>query len=103
MKVRFSAEAKADLAQIAGYIGADDPERAISFIDQLEATCLSLADFPGRFPLLDRYEKSGVRQLVHGNYLIFYRVEDGGVMVLRVLHGARDYMALLFPDAGEGG
>jgi plasmid stabilization system protein ParE len=31
-------------------------------------------------------------------YLIFYRVSDEGVEILHVLHGARDYEAILFPD-----
>lgn len=32
------------------------------------------------------------------DYLIFYRVFDGLVEVIHVLHGARNYEALLFPD-----
>lgn len=100
MKVRFSAEAKVDLASIADFIATDDPERAISFVDELSASCLSLTDFPRRFPLVAGYEAHGIRHRVHGNYAIFYRVEPEGVTVLHVLHGAMDYAAILFP--GEG-
>lgn len=39
-----------------------------------------------------------VRKLVHGNYLIFFRIVETNVEILHVLHGARDYQALLFPD-----
>jgi toxin ParE1/3/4 len=35
---------------------------------------------------------------VHGNYLIFYRIDPDHVVVVHVLHGARDYEAILFPD-----
>jgi plasmid stabilization system protein ParE len=35
---------------------------------------------------------------VHGSYLIFYRVGDERVTVIHVLHGVRDYEAVLFPD-----
>lgn len=100
MIVRFSVEAKADLAQIADFIAADDPERAIGFVDELAVSCLALGDFPKRFPLVERYAERDVRHRVHGNYLIFYRVEFDCVVVLRILHGATDYAAVLFPDAG---
>jgi plasmid stabilization system protein ParE len=33
---------------------------------------------------------------VHGNYLIFYRIDPDHVV--HVHHGARDYEAILFPD-----
>ena len=45
-----------------------------------------------------RLEKHGVRRRLHGNYLIFYRIEADRLVVLHVLHGARDYGAILFPD-----
>jgi len=57
-----------------------------------------LTTFPERFPLVPRYDSEGVRHRAMGNYLIFYRVESGEVVILHVLHGARDYSALLFPE-----
>ncbi|MFD2183895.1 type II toxin-antitoxin system RelE/ParE family toxin [Rhodoplanes azumiensis] len=44
------------------------------------------------------WEDRGIRRRTHGNYLIFYRIEDDEVQVLHVLHGARDYTSILFPD-----
>ncbi|MBV9118553.1 MAG: type II toxin-antitoxin system RelE/ParE family toxin, partial [Acetobacteraceae bacterium] len=35
---------------------------------------------------------------LHRNYLIFYRIEADRVVIIRVLHGARDYESVLFPD-----
>lgn len=40
-----------------------------------------------------------MRHRVHGNYLIFYRVETEAVVVLHILHGAMDYAGLLFPGS----
>ena len=97
MIVCLTAEAERDLEEIGDRIARDDPRRAVSFIQELRAACLGLADFPARFPLVPRYERQGVRHRVHGNYLIFYRAEGGEVVVLHVLHGATDYGALLFP------
>ena len=39
-----------------------------------------------------------IRRRVYGNYLIFYRTMSDAVEVLHVLHGARDYENLIFPD-----
>ncbi|WFU08405.1 type II toxin-antitoxin system RelE/ParE family toxin [Rhizobium sp. CB3090] len=35
----------------------------------------------------------------HGDYLIFYRIKESVVEVLRVLRGARDYERVLFPES----
>jgi plasmid stabilization system protein ParE len=44
-----------------------------------------------------RYQQSGVRRRIHGNYLIFYSVRGVDIFVLHVLHGAMDYESILFP------
>lgn len=98
MIVRLSAEAEQDLERIADYIALDNPVRAVSFLQELRGKCLALADMPERFPLVPRYEASGVRRRSHGNYLIFYRVEPEKVVVIHILHGAQDYAAILFPN-----
>ncbi len=98
MKVRLTAEAERDLETIGDWIARDDPRRALSFVGELRDACLGIADFPARFPLVPRYEAQGVRHRVHGNYLIFYRVEAEEVVVIHVLHGAMDYAGSLFPE-----
>ena len=48
---------------------------------------------------MPRHAHLGVRRRVHGAYLIFYRIEKEAVVIIHILHGSRDYEALLFPDA----
>jgi plasmid stabilization system protein ParE len=98
MTVRFTAEAEGDLEAIADRIAEGDPARAVSFVEELRARCLSLLPFPERFALGPRYEAQGVRHCVHGNYLIFYRVQGAEVTVIHILHGAIDYAGVLFPQ-----
>lgn len=95
MIVQISAEAERDIEAIGDYIARDSPRRALTFLRELRGKCLGLADMPERFPLVPRYEAAGVRHRVHGNYLIFYRVEPEKVVILHILHGARDYDAVL--------
>jgi plasmid stabilization system protein ParE len=58
-----------------------------------------LGQNPLRFQLVERYASRGVRRRVHGQYLIFYRVDTDAVRVVRIINGARDYEALLFGDS----
>lgn len=100
MIVRLSAEAEGDLERIGDYIAQDNPRRALSFVLELRDACMSLADMPLAFPLVPRYERYGVRRRVHGNYLIFYRVDADEAAIIRVLHGAMGYAAILFEGDG---
>jgi plasmid stabilization system protein ParE len=59
---------------------------------------MRLADNPLAFPLVPRHEHKGFRRRVFRGYLIFYRVEASAISVVRILHGAQDYEAVLFAD-----
>lgn len=99
MKVYLSAEAETDLERIGDYIAQDNPTRALSFVRELRTKCLGLADFPQRFALVPGYESHHIRHRVHGNYVIFYRLDtDDRVIVIHILHGATDFAALIFPS-----
>ncbi len=98
MIVAFTHGAERDLENIGDHIALDDPIRAISFIRELRLKCLGLAAMLNRFPLVPRHAAVGVRRCGHGDYLIFYRIELKQVTVLHILHGARDYPAILFPE-----
>jgi plasmid stabilization system protein ParE len=98
MRVDFADEAEFDLESIGDFIAQDNPLRAATFVEELRDRCFGLAEFPLRFPLLDSYRRSGIRKFVHGSYLVFYLAESEAVSVVRILHGASDYEALLFPE-----
>jgi plasmid stabilization system protein ParE len=94
MKVVIAAAAKADLVEIGEYIHSHNPVRAVTFVDELLDRCDVLADMPGLFHWFRvmRNTESG------RDYLIFYRAFEDLVEVIHILHGARNYEALLFPD-----
>jgi len=94
-----TAEAEADLESIGDYIARGNPGRAVSFIQELQGVCGSILAAPNAYPLVPRYEGSGIPRRAHGNYLIFDRATDAAVEVIHILHGARDYEPLLFPEA----
>ncbi|MGL5363927.1 MAG: type II toxin-antitoxin system RelE/ParE family toxin [Bosea sp. (in: a-proteobacteria)] len=98
MKLVIAAQAEADLEQIADYIAADSPVRALSFVRELRQSCMSLLEWPESHSLVPRHEAAGIRRRVHGNYLIFFRVNASNIEVLHILHGAMDYERILFGE-----
>ena len=87
-----------DLLQIAQTIAVENSARAETLLTEMHDRCLRLEEFPESHTLVPDPLKRGVRRAVHGNYLIFFRVRGSVVQVLHVLHGARDYLRLLFPE-----
>jgi len=96
--VVLTAEAETDLESIAEYISRDSVTAALNIVHDLREKCLALADAPRGYPLVPRYEHQGIRRCPFGSYLIFYRVGTEIVEVVHILHGARDYEPLLFPE-----
>lgn len=98
MEVILLPEAEVDLEEIAAYIARDNPMRAVTFVLELRAACVSLADMPEAFPLVPRFAVFGIRRRIHGVYQIFHRPMGKPVYridVLRILHGSRDITPLL--------
>lgn len=92
MRLRFSDEARAQIAEIYAYIAERNPRAAAGVIERIRAAAELLQEFPyigreGREP--------GTREwVVRGlPYIIVYELNVSGpdeLMVLAVFHGARD-------------
>ena len=81
--------ARMDLIEIGDFIALDNPERAASFVAEIESRMIEVAERPGSFPARDELHK-GLRSARHGRYLIFFVKAGDEVRIVRVLHGARD-------------
>lgn len=99
-KIYYSVESRRDLNEIWDYIAselqnASAAERVVTGI--LDAV-QQLADFAELGAPLSSIAdvEDGFRFLVVGNYLTFYRIENGGVYIDRILYGRRDYLRILF-------
>jgi toxin ParE1/3/4 len=103
VKVILLPEALADLKAISAFIAEDNPSRARSFSAELRARCASLSKHPRRFPVARDRVGIQIHKLVHGRYLIFYRVLATHVDVMRVIHSARDWVVLFEETDDQGG
>lgn len=99
MKVRFSRQARSDIAEITKAISQANPRRAETYINALEEACIALSDMPDAFQIFARRNGKEIRRKPHGSYIILYRVTTGNVDILRIIHGARDYQSLFRPKA----
>jgi toxin ParE1/3/4 len=97
VKVRFSAEALRDLESIGDYIAKDSAARAREFVLTLREKALAIGDMPHVYPIVQRYANKELRRRVFRDYLIYYRVQNGAVQIVHIVHGARDIGALFDP------
>jgi len=94
MKYRISDEAQRDLAGIGQHIAQDNPERAVSFVDELTAKFRIVAERPLSFPAREDWHPE-LRSALHRPYTILFRVADDHVDIVRIFHGARDIPNLI--------
>jgi toxin ParE1/3/4 len=84
--------ASADLSEIWEFIAQENIERADAFIDRIDEKFRALAEQP----LMGRERRElgpGIRSIAMAPYVVFYEALPDGVMIVRVLHGARDVKA----------
>jgi len=98
-KVTRKPDVRIDLIELADYISQDSLDAALQFLEAAEKTFDFLATHceVGQLCNFHSQETDGVRVWrVDGfkNHLIFYRVVEDGIDVVRVLHGARDMEAI---------
>jgi toxin ParE1/3/4 len=95
MPHRLAPQAAADLDDVWYYVAKESGslEIASRLIDSITNRFLLLA----RHPYLGRSRDDdfgiGSRSFVVGEYVIVYRVANGDVVILRVVHGRRDIEA----------
>ena len=84
MKLIFTHDALHSLQNIGDFIVKDNPSRALTFVMELETRCKELLNAPQAYPVVLQKNNYSICRLVHGNYLIFYRVDKSAVIVLHV-------------------
>ena len=94
VRIVRSPAAKDDLIDIWCAIAMDSPRAADKLVDAIAKRIFQLADFPDSGTVREDIAPDA-RALVEGSYLILYRHNGSTVEIVRVVHGARDLMALL--------
>jgi toxin ParE1/3/4 len=89
----IAPEASRDLEEISTYYSIHNIEAGEKLISELENRCKYLVSFPkmGRSYQMIRPDLRGI---ACSGYIIFYRVSETSVVILRVVNGSRDLETL---------
>jgi toxin ParE1/3/4 len=100
MRVRLSKRSELDLEEIGDYIAVDSPMNAVRFLRELRDACNRIGHMPTGYRARPELGE-GIRSSAVKAYTIFFLIEADEVLVVRVLHGARDINADDFVPEGN--
>jgi addiction module RelE/StbE family toxin len=90
VKIKWSRNALNDLSFIHQYISKDSSFYATRLIDKIVLSIEKLKDFPFSGRMVPERNDETIRELIQGNYRIFYKIQSSKqVTILRIHHSAR--------------
>ena len=97
--IEYSMESKQDLIDIKRYMkyNLQEPNTAQKLIAKIKKEIDSLKDNPEMFSIIDDdiIKRFKIRKLVIDNYIVFYRINDENIQIVRVMYGRRNWITLL--------
>ncbi len=98
----FSPQALKDLEETKAYITEElcNEQAAVKTVSKILKNIRMLSEFPESAPLLSSIVDfdTNYRFLVCGNYVVFYRLEENKVHIIRIIYGRRNFMQILFGE-----
>jgi len=94
MKIEWTEPALLDLESIRGYIRRDSQYYAARFVEKIIEAIDNLKAFPEMGRHVPEAEDKNMRELMLQNYRIIYRAESERMLIIAVIHGARDFSHL---------
>ena len=86
-----------DFDEIWTYIAVRDLAAADRLVDRFDAMLKAIASTPQMGRKVEELAP-GLRSFPVGNYLIFYRLFEDGIQLIRLLHGAREITPEYFKE-----
>ena len=88
--IEYSKESKQDLIGIKQYIkyNLQEPEIAKKLISKIRKEINSLKDNPEVCAIIDDdiIKKLEIKKLIVDNYIVFYRIKDNNIQIVRVMY-----------------
>lgn len=95
MRVAWSEPATADLEAIRAYIARDSESYAARSVQQVVKTTKMLETFPELGQVVPEFHERLVRERGLYSYRILYEVQQSCVLIIAVVHAARDNISVL--------
>ena len=97
--IEYSKESKEDLIRIKQYIkyNLQEPETANKLISKIRKSIKTLKDNPNIYTIIDDdvIRKLEIRKLIVDNYIVFYRIKNDNIAIVRIVYGRRNWINLL--------
>lgn len=93
-RVIWAYEATNDLDALAEYIARDSSFYATAFTMEILDASRSLDEFSERGRIVPELGTHNIRELLIKGYRLIYSIEQRHVVILAIVHGARDLKAL---------
>ena len=88
-RVVWSPRAAKDLDSNTDYIAADSPTYAGTVLKNVVNQTRILARFPQAGRMVPEFDDENMRELIVYSYRVIYRLEQGEVLIVVVIHGKR--------------
>ena len=97
--IEYSKEAREDLIEIKQYIkyNLQEPETAKKLISKIRSEIDELRNNPQIYAIIDYdfIKRIEVRKLIVENYIVFYRIKNIDIQIIRIMYGRRNWINLL--------
>ena len=90
MRLEWTEPAVADLENIRDYIKKDSEHYALRFVEKIIEAVGKLLKFPEIGRAVPEAASENIRELIFHNYRIMYHIEPGRILILTIMHGARE-------------
>lgn len=90
MKIEWTEPAVSDMEMIRDYIAKDSEFYALRFVERVFEVFEKVSVFPNSSRIVPEAEDNSIRELLLYSYRIIYRIIDEKILVLTIIHGARD-------------
>lgn len=87
MKVRFTRQARQELLRQLEWLADRSPSAARDAAEQIAAKLALLGDFPLAAPAIDGRHRDAAVEFGRDGFVVRYRVDGGGVLIVGVFHG----------------
>ena len=92
MKIIWSPTARTKTKEILEYIAKDNPDAALTLIDQFETKVEKLKHNPESGRVLSETKNDKIREIVvHKNYGVIYEITVDTIEILTVRHFRQDF------------
>jgi len=92
MKIKWTEPAVRDLENVRDYISRDSEYYGLVIVERIFGAVEKLSRFPNVGRQVPEMSNSNIREILLHNYRIIYKIDEDHILILTIVHGARDLM-----------